>query len=254
MNLGKVKSFLIVLFLGINIYLIATSFFSSRFYIDKDTAKNCVQVLESNSVTLDADKIERFAVNLRGIDTKNAVYTNDIVHSQKNGFKTDANRFSCTMTPASPTGNAKKDVLSFLKQNGFDTKYMHFSKAGENTWYITCKVKGYRIFDSVIKVTKNGPSYTLGGRWYEPASNKVKSQSKVRNTTYITSILINMLQNEEIMKNAPFEITSIDYGYLAGLPYGNEEHITATALPYYRIKDNKGNTYYYDAKSGEYLN
>ena len=62
-----------------------------------------------------------------------------------------------------------------------------------------------------------------------------------------------MLQNEEIMKHVPFEIRDIDYGYLAGMPYGNAEHVTATAVPYYRIKDNKGNTYYYDAESGEYL-
>lgn len=254
MNLGKVKNFLIVLFLGINIYLIAAGFSTARFYLDKDTVSDCIEVLSENSVTLKEDVIPRYTVNLRGIDTDNTVYTNKFVKDGKNGFKTKGNTFSCVVPLADKTAEPEKAVLGFLKENGFDTEHMKFSSAKkEGVWYITCLVDDYCIFDSRIKVTKSGASYIINGRWYEPKSHKVRSQSRQRNTVYITSVLVDMLQNEEIMQNAPFEITDIDYGYLAGLPYGSEEHIRATAMPYYRIKDNKGNTYYYDAASGEYL-
>ncbi len=254
MNLGRVKTFLIVLFLGINIYLIAAGFSSARFYLDKDTVSDCIEVLGENSVTLKEGVIPDYTVNLRGIDTDNVVYTNASVREGKNGFKPKGNTFSCMFTPSDKTAEPKKAVLGFLKQNGFDTEHMKFSSSkNDGVWYITCRVEDYAIFDSRIKVTKSEDSYIINGRWYEPKSHKVRSQSRQRNAVYITSVLVNMLQNEDVMQNAPFEITDIDYGYLAGLPYGSEEHIRATAMPYYRIKDNKGNTYYYDAESGEYL-
>lgn len=254
MNLGRVKNFLILLFLGINIYLIATGFSSARFYLDKATVSDCIEVLGENSVTLKEGVMPEYTVNLRGIDTDNVVYTNEFVRGGKNGFKTKGNTFSCMFTPSDDAAEPKKAVLGFLYENGFDTEHMKFSPSKKDgVWYITCNVENYAIFDSRIKVTKGKNSYILNGRWYEPKSHKVRSQNRQRNTVYITSVLVNMLQNEDVMQNAPFEITDIDYGYLAGLPYGSEEHIRATAMPYYRIKDNKGNTYYYDAESGEYL-
>ncbi len=252
MNLGRVKSFLIVLFLGINIYLIAAGFFSSRFYIDKDTVASCAKVLKANSVTLSEEAIPRYTVNLRGIDTENVIYTNDNIKNGKNGFEIHKDSFCCRiLTSDTP----QKAVMQFLEKNGFRTGYMNFfASKSKDTWYITCSVKGYKIFDNLIKVTKIPDGYTLEGKWYEPITDKVRSQSRQRNTVYITSVLVDMLQNKEIMKNAPFEITRIDYGYLAGMPYGGEEHITTTALPYYRIRDNKGNSYYFEAESGQYLN
>ena len=254
MNLGKVKNFLIILFLGINIYLLVAGFVSVRFYEDKDTVANCIDVLRANSVTLSKDTVPDSTVNLKGIDTQNTVYTNANVRDGKNGFKTNGNRFSCVFTPADKDAAPKDAVMGFLEENGFNTDHMRFSSSKKSgVWYITCTVDGYSIFDSRIKVTKSADSYIINGKWYEPKSENVHSKSRQRKTVYITSVLVDMVANEEIMKNAPFIIEDIDYGYLAGLPYGDAEHVAATAVPYYRIKDNKGNTYYYDAQSGEYL-
>lgn len=254
MNLGKVKNFLIILFLGINIYLIASNFVSTRFYEDEATVADCIDVLKVNGVELDEDIVPDYTVNLKGIDTENVVYTNINVHTGKNGFKTKGNNFSCVITPKNKNAKPQKAVMDFLEENGFETEHMKFSESDkDDVWYITCKVSDYTIFDSRIKVTKSSDSYIINGKWYEPKSHSVRSSSRQRNTVYITSVLVDMIANEDIMANAPFKIEDIDYGYLAGLPYGVEDHVSVTAVPYYRIKDSKGNTYYYDARSGEYL-
>ena len=254
MNLGKVKTFLIILFLGINIYLIASNFVSTRFYEDEDTVANCIDVLKLHGITLEEETVLDYTVNLKGIDTDNVVYTNTNVKNGKNAFKTKGNSFSCMFTPKDKDAKPETAVMDFLKENGFETEHMKFSDSDKKgVWYITCSVEDYTIFDSRIKVTGNANSYIISGKWYEPKSDSVRSSSRQRSTVYITSVLVDMVSNDEIMQNAPFKIVDIDYGYLAGLPYGNEEHVSVTAVPYYRIKDNKGNTYYYDAESGEYL-
>lgn len=256
MNLGKVKSFLILLFLGINIYLIATMFLSTRFFEDPKALENCVTLLEEHGITLKKEVVPRYTVNLKGVDTRNAIYAisalqSDEVTREGNRFSFDAN------LPAAKGGDlkkAEKALKKHLKSMGFKTSHMDFSYSkSKNALYITCRADDFTVFDSRIKVTQKDDAFHFEGSWFEPMSDDVHSNNQSRNTVYITSVLMNLTQNEDVMKNVPFEITDVDYGYLAQKPYGEGTHTTATALPYYRIKDNKGNTYYYDAQSGAYL-
>ncbi len=253
MNLGKVKTFLILLFLGINIYLLTSMYMSSRFFVDKDSVQATVDILSRYGITVDESTVPDYTVNLRNIDTENTIYTGDFV---KDSFAISGNRFECEIArkvQKSDRGIAK-EVKSFLEDSGFETGHMKFVKSSEDgVWYICGYVSGYRIFDSTIKLTVFDDKYVLSGTWFEPMSDRIRSHLRTRSTVYITDVLIDMTQNEDIMANAPFEITDIDYGYLAGKPYGNGNHLTASALPYYRIKDNKGNVYYYDAQDGTYL-
>ena len=75
MNLGKVKTFLIVLFLGINIYLLILLFTSSTFYIDSETIDSTVEILKTNNIDVDKDLVMKSVENLKNIDTSNVVYT-----------------------------------------------------------------------------------------------------------------------------------------------------------------------------------
>ena len=251
MNLGKVKSFLIILFLGINIYLIATNFMASRFYENKETIDGCVQILEKSDITLDRKLVPPYTTNLKGVEAENVIYTNPSLGSDKKGFKIYGNSFSMHIRD---DDMSDKTILRHLKENGFDTSCMKIKKSkNKDIKYIECKIGGYTVFDSTLKVQKKDGGILISGSWYEPKSRHARANTKSRETTYVTSILVNILQNEDIMKNAPFEIKSISYGYLAGLPYGTGQHRTTTALPYYRIKDSKGNIYYFDASNGEYL-
>ena len=51
MNLGRVKTFLIVLFLGINVYLLLSTVSSSEFVIDDKTVENTISILNSANMT-----------------------------------------------------------------------------------------------------------------------------------------------------------------------------------------------------------
>ena len=65
MNLGKVKTFLIVLFLGINIYLLISLFTSFTFYIDSETIDSTVEILKTNDVDVDKEIIMKSVENLK---------------------------------------------------------------------------------------------------------------------------------------------------------------------------------------------
>jgi len=257
MNLGKVKTFLIILFLGINIYLLYSMYFSARFFVDDATIKGTIDILSNYGISVNMNSVPRYTVNLRNIDTENAVYTDSFKSTRNNCFKINGNDFSCEVNSKGihkkGDSAAIRTIKNFLKDNGFKTKYMNFKKEND-TWYIYSDIKGYKIFDSLITLKIYEDKFTLQGRWFEPSTSDILSHSRERNTVYITSVLMELTQSEDIMSNTPFEITSIEFGYLAGKPYGDSSHVTATALPYYQIKDNKGNVYYYDALNGTRLN
>ncbi len=256
MNLGKVKNFLIVLFLGINIYLVLTTYFSSRFFVDKKAVSGCVTLLEEKGITLDPGTVPKYTVNLMGIDTKNVIHSNDKLKAQNP--KIDGNSFSLEVSldnlGAKDAERLSEPLKKYFKSLGFNTKYMKFSKSKkDDVWYINCAAGEYPVFDSFLTASVEDGVCTIEGAWNEPQSGDVISRSTSRSTVYITSILVSMAQNEEIVKNAPFKIESIEFGYLASKPYGDAPSITTTALPYYRIQDSKGNVYYYDAENGTYL-
>lgn len=143
----------------------------------------------------------------------------------------------------------KNAVVKYLKELGLSSGYMKYVNQNGNR-YIYLDIRGYEIFDSVISIEPTENGFNLKGSWFEPMGSRIHSRKRERSTVYITSVLMSMTGDEDIMANAPFEITDIKYGYLAGKPYGDGAHVTATALPYYKITDSKGNTYYYDAQSG----
>lgn len=262
MNLGKVKTFLIVLFLGINIYLIISSFLSARFFIDGKTIDNTAKLLKSNQITVDKDLIHTSFANLKNIDTNNIVYTKRFKEANKDGiFETKNDTFFCEREFNGiynlSDRRIKKEIEKILESSGFETEHMKYGKItdknGKKTYTIRCFVKGYEIFDSFIKVTVSDNKFSLKGSWYEPLSEDIKSRSGSRDIKYVTSILLSMLQNEEIMKSRPFTIESVDYGYLSGTSYGGGAHVTTSALPFYRIRTSLGKVYYYDATNGAYL-
>lgn len=260
MNLGKVKTFLIVLFLGINIYLIASHFASTTFYIDDKTVESTIEIIDKRGIEVDKDTVIKYTVNLRNIDTKNIIYTEGFEKSSQD-FKTTDDAFSCEVKSKEILSKSDKaiakEVKNFLKENGFETKHMKFGRIkkdkNEKSFKITCFVRDYEIFDSVISVKVNKDGYTLAGSWFEPLSDNTMMNSRSRKAVYITSVLMDLAENEDAKKNLPFKITDIDYGYLAGTLYSGGGHVTSTAQPCYRIKDNKGNVYYYDASEGTYI-
>lgn len=260
MSLGKVKSFLIVLFLGINIFLLISAELSSEFRIDDRTIENTITVLNSSNISIDKSVIPKKTENLKNIDTRNIVYTENFKESEYYDlFEINGDRFFCEISDSGIYNQSNKKIRSkiksFLSGAGFDTGYMKFSgiseKDGIKTLKIKCNVSGYTIFDSAITAKIYSGGFSLRGVWYEPQTSAVKSNTRVRQNVYITSILIN-LANSGLADSAPFAVKGIELGYMSGLLYGRSGHLTATALPYYKITDDKGRIYYFDASNGEY--
>lgn len=253
MNLGRVKSFLIVLFLGINIYLICNWYISSRFFVSSETIKSTIDILSDYGIELREETVPAHTVNLRNIDTSNIIYTPEFQENKSGLISVDGNTFSIDVKDSSISKKGEKAlrnaVTEYLKELGINSRHMKYVNDNGNR-YICLDIKGYEIFDSVIGIEPAEDGFSLEGSWFEPIGNRIRSRSRDRGTVYITSVLVSMTDDSEIMANAPFEIVSIKYGYLAGKPYGDGAHVTATALPYYKITDSKGNTYYYDAQSG----
>jgi len=232
---------------------------SFEFRIDDATINNTVEILKSNDINIDKSIIPKKAKNLKNIETVNVIYTKDFKNCKYyNDFKLDGNFFSYTEKNEKlykkSNSRIAKYVKDFLKDCSFDSQYMKFSNVSENgktkTLEISCYVKDYCVFDSRIVATVTGSALILSGAWHEPQTNSVISNSKTRKTSYITSILIDSCENEAF-KNTK-EIKKIEFGYLSGALYGNNGHITATALPYYRLTDDKDNVYYYDATDGTF--
>lgn len=260
MNLGRVKSFLIFLFLAINIYLVVSLALSSEFRIDDTTIDNTVAILKKSDITVKKDIIPKKAVNLTNIETVNVIHTDRFKKSENaDKFKISGDSFSCVLKDSGlynqKDSKIVKYIKSFLEEAGFDSGYMEFSAVtkSDNTKKLTvnCTVKDYSVFDSRIIAEITASACTLSGIWYEPRTSSVISNSRTRNTVYITSILIDIAENTDFKAK---KITNIEFGYLSGSLYGNTGHLTATALPYYRLTDENKNVYYYDAADGTYNN
>ena len=65
MNLGRVKTFLIVLFLGINVYLLLSTASSSEFVIDDKTVENTISILNSANISIDKAAIPKNCKNIK---------------------------------------------------------------------------------------------------------------------------------------------------------------------------------------------
>ena len=263
MNLGKIKNFLIVLFLGINIYLIFSLAASLSFHIDDKTIENTVEVLNSAKIGIDKSVIPKKLTNLKNVETRNVIYTNRFKNIRYyKDFELANDTFSAEFKNTEIYNKNNKAMIKDIKKHlsacGFDTDFMRFSdikaKDGKKTFTVNCYVQKYCFFDSSIKVAVDKNGYSISGKWYNPQSKDVTSNSKSREMVYITSVLIDLKENEQIKNSVPVTINNIEYGYLSDSMYGTTGHVSATALPYYKITDNNNNVYYYDATDGTYNN
>lgn len=259
MNLGRVKSFLIFLFLAINIYLIVSLVMSSAFRIDDSTITDTINILENHNISIDKNIIPQKTKNLNNIETTNIIYT-DTFKKNKNyaDFEIKGNSFSYTAKDDSlykmSDRKIQKNIKKLLEDCEFNSEYMKFSEISKDdkskNFDILCYVKDYCVFDSRITVQITKSKLVISGTWHEPQTTKVVSNLRTRKTTYITSILIDLCENKDFKDSK--KITNIEFGYMSGTLYGNAGYIAATALPYYCLTDEKGNKYYYDATDGTY--
>ena len=265
MNWKRIKTFLIVLFLIINIYLLSTTSGSMIFRItsvtklDKETVSNAVDVISANyGVKVPESEVPLELVNLVNIDVTNFIFT-DMFENPGYGFVQTDSGFECelkTHTYSYTEQIAKNEIVSILTEIGIDESAykMEFKKSDHGLICIVSEyVSGYPIFDGKIYAEFTSSMIKLKGNWYFPEQTEVKKYESSERVTDITSVLIDCVSSISDKREEKYEIKDIGYGYIVGYYDDNVITKSASAIPCYMIETDFGNKYFYDAYNGNFL-
>lgn len=262
MSWKNIKTFLILLFSLINIYLIfSTNGFVFRkqntTYIDKTTIENTVNIVKNNyNITVDASIIPKSVNNLRNTDVTNIIYTDKFSKSQYN-FKTKGGTFETTIktgTFSYNEDNAKTQIKDVLKTLGIEenTYTLNIYKTDEGLVCVADEVfSPHRIFNGKIKAVFMPSEISVQGAWYVPQSKDTRNLKSSSKMADITSVIIDMAEKCAKSDGSEVEITNIEFGYYVSSYDENVVSKSSSAIPCYILKTDDGSKYYYDALNGK---
>lgn len=232
MNWERMKSFLIVLFVAINIFLIAfmLNSVSNTNTVSKTIVADTVSILGSNNIYIDS--------NIIPLSTDNP-----------GSFEVTPVNVSTTYTSSKniTDKNAKGEIKKALKSVGI--KDYAISRNSDGTYCIGQKAYGHFIFDSSVVIKINGNTITLEGKWYTPRS---KSSAKDGDMLPVTSVLIDFMNNPQRDAALHNSISSISIGYCVPAHDSGADYISMTAVPCYSITTSNGASFLYEATSGAF--
>ena len=244
MNWGKLKSFLIGLFLIINIFLVITMITQERknTSIPVKTINDTVSVLEKNDILVDASIIPADVKNMSEFTvipvTKSEAF-NDV------SYINEDNMFEININKGVYNTQDMKSVLSSLGIKNYVVSNDFASGYGNVNQY----VDGYPVFETNVDVESDGVTSYVTGNWYQ-FKTKPKKNKEYNNLVLLPSILINYISNQ----NRPIgeqTITDINYGYY--VLNNNANAIIYTAVPCWQIEIDDAVYFYYNAINGEYI-
>ncbi len=244
MNWGKLKSFLIGLFLIINIFLIITMISQERknTSIPVQTINDTVSVLEKNDILINASIIPTDVKNMGEITvipiTKSESFK-DVTYSS------DDNMFEINVNKGVFNSQDMKSVLSGLGIKNFKVSKEYSNGLGS----VSQMAGGYPIFEAGVDVESDGIVSFVKGDWYE-LKTKAKKNSDYNNLVFLPSILINYISNK-LRPIGEQTITDINYGYYVLNNTSNA--IIYTAVPCWQIEVDDAMFFYYNAINGEYI-
>ena len=260
MSWKNIKTFLILLFVIINAYLIFSTngmIFkkSTVTYFNKDTIEDAAKVAKTNfNVSLSADIVPTQVKNLKNLSVTNLIYTDKFKNSDYNptiigaGFEINIK----TNTFSYNEKNAKEQVEKILDEIGIskETFVLKSYKADEGLVCNASQVIGdYPLFNGRIKAVCVSSKITVSGTWYITETHaKANPLAKMAD---LTSVIIDAADRFEKSDGSKTVITSVDYGYYVT---SHDESIvskSSPAIPCYMVKTDGGLKYYYDATNGK---
>lgn len=275
MNWSGAKSWLIVLFAAINIFLIFTliQINTQSSAIDKQTISDTVNILKKSDITVNPDIIPDTLPKLGAIDVYNNASDTDKLAEQilgedkskvnehmytlgtkRLGFDGDIMYFSddspSDTLSLSNADSAKSYVIQQLRAYGFnlDSAVSSASEAdGLYTVYISQKIDQYALIDSFFHVTlsQNG-IYSIEGSWFCPSSEQDMFSGDSARVRSIITILFEFVRDNARINAGSNEIVGISLGYITGDKQSYHKH--SSAMPMWCIKCSDGNEYYYNAR------
>lgn len=266
MSWNKIKTFLIILFLIINAYLIhsgggfETLFFNSYTTVDEDVLNKTASIIKKNyDIDVNIDSIPKKVNNLTNINVINLIYTDKFDSAD---YAVDHNYKDFTILAETDTYsynevNAEDELKKILSDIGLvESSYqLTFSK---NDSGLSCSVYGcidkYMIFNNYIKAKFASRKISLSGSWHLPESSAELMKDSNIKLQSVTTFLMDAayrMSTESSEQNR--HIKEVGLGYFVS--YYDEQAVnkSATAIPCYVVETDIGYKYYYDALNGNYL-
>ena len=244
MTWKNIKTFLILLFLCINVFLLMVTFnANSAKELSQSNINDAVKLLESNNIFINKSIIPKEAKEYSHIELS--------AISQKD--QTRDNMITKITLSENPTyyteGNFDEVIKKELKKYGFNTKNIIIQKQNDK-YYISEKINNMQIFNNSLVFGIEGETAYLTGTWYDYQlyDNYADNRKK---TVYATSALITFIT--EYSGNKPINITDICFGYYAVIDKNTSNAKSISAAPCYRLTDSMGNLYYYNIYVGSFV-
>lgn len=263
MSWKKIKTFLILLFLLINIYLIFSTDgsvvkFESVTTIDEATINKTVQILRRNyDIAIKPDVIPSKINNINIIDVTNYIYEDKLKDNDKYELRISGAEFSAiidTKTYSYNETNAATEIGDILNELGIvsDSYKMNFSKSDTGlVCYIDEYVSDIPILNGRIMAEFLPTSISLRGHWYSPHTFDVKSQDNSLRMTDVTGVIVDAASRAQLAGASA--LTEVVYGYYVSSYDENSVSKTSSAIPCYMIETDIGSKYFYDAYNGKFL-
>lgn len=258
MNWKNIKTFLIILFLGINVFLgISTVKMHGGDRLTEQNINDAVALLEKNNIYIDKSIIPTAPSDFDDIELSNPLFSDKSI--DKSLITKSDNDGICMRIPAITADinekNAESKIRTILKQNKFKIKSIILTKMPDSDnkicYNMTSEHNGIKIFDNNMTITVDDGALLLSGTWYEYRSESIISSGK--KTVHATSALIEFI-SARANDGKAVTINDISLGYHAAGPDNRKNVKTISAFPCYRLTTDTGMVYYYNIRNGSLSN
>ncbi len=255
MNWERIKTFLIIFFVLLNLFLIGVMLlsFHTSTSVSDETIRDTVDILAANQIGLDPSLIPRSVENLQNFDVRSAATDSSFpgaASMDENG------RFSYQVSCGQQVTlkNARSVAGQLLKEADIQ-KYAQIGQPqqqadGSIRVVVGQKIRRYWVFNSVVTMDFRGDTAAVSGLWYHPETMPYAGGGG-RDLVYVTSILVDFINNPD--RPPATTITEIAFGYRVSDYDSGLTHKTIPAVPCYRIITDDGSAYDYNARTGEYF-
>ena len=252
MTWDKLKNFLIVLFLCINVFLvICTVKSNSGDKLSDKTLDYTVSLVKNAKISIKREQIPKNSIHFEGIEFEpfgknNLIQKSIYDFTQKNGVFS----FKCKKK-----FNENATVKSVLNEVGFNFKNAEVvsdeKKDGTRNIVLRETIDKLVIYSSYIHITinKNGIA-KFEYKWYNSIDNtKSKSEQK---SVFASTVLTDFINNSE-RADSSNKIVKISYGhYIPDIDDDNNIQ-TIMSIPAYCVCTSDGYEYYYNALDGTFI-
>lgn len=256
MNWKTIKTFLIFMFLAIDIFLVAVTYRSyTMAKLNDKSIADTLTILERNNIKVDSAIIPKDATSLDNIQLTNLYYSIIASPYKSEMMFTDDGKLSLNL-PANNIPTDKDNISDYIAKNlsihGFDINNIDIQKHN-NEYTLTYKVNKLPVFNNIMSITADDNRLKLLGQWYVNEKENTYT-GRGNRSVYATSPLTELISHPKRNPDEITTITDISIGYYADAGAGIENIKIISASPCYRLTTDSGKVYYYSITDNKFIN